>query len=259
MIIPFEKYHGTGNDFIIIDNRKNIFDPNNNKIIKFLCDRKYGIGADGLMLLNDNKEFDFEMKYFNSDGLEGTMCGNGGRCIVMFAKKIKLFNQETKFLTIDGIHYAEIRGSTISLKMNNVNSITGDGKYYMLNTGSPHYVTFRDNLDNIDVIKEGREVRNKEEFKPGGINVNFVKLQNSEVFLRTYERGVENETLSCGTGVIAAAIVSVFSGQIDRSNITIKTKGGELNVSFSNKKKNEFSDIILSGPAKFVFKGEIEV
>lgn len=258
-ILTFEKYQGAGNDFIIIDNRKNILESADRKRIKQLCDRRLGIGADGLIMLCEHKEADFEMKYFNSDGDEGTMCGNGGRCIVMFAKKLKLIKQNARFMTNDGVHTAEITDTTVRLRMNNVKTIRKFGDSYFVDTGSPHYITFRNKIDNIDVFKEGRKLRNNQQFKPHGTNVNFVEIQRNSLSVRTYERGIENETLSCGTGVVAAAIVSVYSGQIDSDNVPVKTRGGILNVSFRTTDKGLFSDIILEGSAVFVFEGEINV
>lgn len=257
--LTFEKYQGTGNDFIIIDNRKNILPPGDSKRIKQLCDRRLGIGADGLILLYDHKEFDFEMKYYNSDGYEGTMCGNGGRCIVMFAEKIKMIKQNARFKTNDGVHTAEITDTTVRLRMNDVKSIRKFGDSYLVDTGSPHYITFRNKIDSIDVFNEGRKLRNNQQFKPHGTNVNFVEVQRNGLSVRTYERGIENETLSCGTGAVAAAIVSVYSRQIDSDNVPVKTRGGILNVGFSRTDKDFFSDIILEGPAIFVFEGEINL
>jgi len=257
--LTFAKYQGTGNDFIIIDNRKNILNPGDSKRIKQLCDRRFGIGADGLMMLYDHKEVDFEMKYFNSDGYEGTMCGNGGRCVVMFAEKIKLIKQNARFKTNDGVHTAEITDTTVRLRMNDVKAIRKFGDNYFVDTGSPHYITFRKNIDIIDVFNEGRKLRNNQQFKPHGTNVNFAEIQRNGISVRTYERGVENETMSCGTGAVAAAIVSVFSGQIDSDNVPVKTRGGILNVSFFRTNKGDFSDIVLEGPAAFVFEGKINV
>jgi len=257
MTLTFYKYQGAGNDFIIIDNRKNILDPTDRERIKQICDRRFGIGADGLMMLYDHKEVDFEMKYFNSDGYEGTMCGNGGRCIVMFAKKIKLIKQNARFVTNDGVHTAEITDTTVRLRMNDINTIRKLRDSYFINTGSPHYVTFTNDVDNIDIFNEGRKMRNNQQFKPHGTNVNFVEVQKDGLSLRTYERGVENETLSCGTGAVAAAIISVYSGQIDSNNVQVKTRGGIMNVGFSRTNKGGFSDIILEGPAVFVFEGVI--
>ena len=259
MKLTFEKYQGAGNDFILIDNRKNILEPGDRKRIKQLCDRRFGIGADGLMMLYDHKEVDFEMKYFNSDGYEGTMCGNGGRCIVMFAEKLKLIKQNTRFITNDGVHTAEITDTTVRLRMNDVKTIRKLKDSYFVDTGSPHYVTFRNDIDKIDVYNEGRKLRNNHKFKPYGTNVNFVEVKKNGLSVRTYERGVENETLSCGTGVVAAVIVVVYSGQIDSDNVQVKTRGGILNVGFSKIDKSIFSDIILEGAATFVFEGEINV
>ena len=187
------------------------------------------------------------------------MCGNGGRCIVMFAKKIKLIKQNARFKTSDGVHTAEITDTTVRLRMNDINIIRKFGNSFFIDTGSPHFITFTNDIDNIDVFNEGRILRNSQQFQPNGTNVNFVKVQKDSISVRTYERGVENETLSCGTGAVAAAIISVYSGQIDRDNVQIKTRGGIMNVSFSRTGKGVFSDIILEGAATLVFEGEINV
>ena len=258
MKFDFYKYQGTGNDFIIIDNRKKIFDLNENQITT-LCDRRFGIGADGLMLLENHSELDFNMRYFNSDGNESTMCGNGGRCLVAFANRIGLIPKETRFNSIDGIHKAKINlDNTISLEMQNVTEINIVNKNYFLNTGSPHYVTFRDNIKNIDVFNRGREIRNSAEFSPDGTNVNFVEFVDDKIFVRTYERGVENETLCCGTGVTASAICASLHDKTEKNSYDIITKGGNLNVSFIKIDNRHYKDIWLTGPAIFVFKGEIE-
>jgi len=255
----FYKYQGTGNDFIIIDNRNNDVSINNNKVKK-LCDRRFGIGADGLMLLENHSELDFNMRYFNSDGNEGTMCGNGGRCLVAFAKHLDIIDDSTGFYSIDGKHLAKVNSDgTISLEMQNVNEINLVNKNYYLNTGSPHYVTFKDNVKDIDVYKRGSEIRNSEEFAPDGTNVNFVEIINDKLFVRTYERGVEDETLSCGTGVTASAISTSIHLNSDKNSYDIITLGGNLNVSFKKLDKNSYTDIWLTGPATFVFKGEIEI
>jgi len=255
----FYKYQGTGNDFIIIDNRNNDVSINNNKVKK-LCDRRFGIGADGLMLLENHSELDFNMRYFNSDGNEGTMCGNGGRCLVAFAKHLDIIDDSTGFYSIDGKHLAKVNSDgTISLEMQNVNEINLVNKNYYLDTGSPHYVTFKDNVKDIDVYKRGSEIRNSEEFAPDGTNVNFVEIINDKLFVRTYERGVEDETLSCGTGVTASAISTSIHLNSDKNSYDIITLGGNLNVSFKKLDKNSYTDIWLTGPATFVFKGEIEI
>lgn len=257
MKFTFYKYQGTGNDFVIIDNRGLKLTLTKQQI-NTLCDRRFGIGADGLMLLENDTEYDFGMKYFNSDGKESTMCGNGGRCLVAFTKMLQIIESKTRFKAIDGVHKAIINDDeTISLEMQNVSKVNRVNNNYYLNTGSPHYVLFRDDIDKIDVIKRGREIRFSEEFKPGGTNVNFVEIKNDKLYVRTYERGVENETLSCGTGVTASAISASIHTKTDKSSYKIITKGGKLSVSYKKINHNSFKNIWLTGPATFVFKGEI--
>ena len=258
MIIVFNKYQGTGNDFIIIDNRKEVFDPENSKLINQLCDRRFGIGADGLILIGNSSEFDFEMKYFNSDGLESSMCGNGGRCASAFAIKEKIADNKLTFKAIDGIHQALYEDGIIRLQMNNVPEIKKIKGNYFINTGSPHCVIFRNNIDNTDVYNEGKSTRLSDDYAPDGTNVNFVETDKNGIYVRTFERGVEDETLSCGTGVTASAIASVMAGQIDTIPVKVRTKGGNLSVTFRSEGQG-FSDIWLSGPATFVFEGMVRI
>ena len=259
MKVNFFKYQGTGNDFIIIDNRNNNISLSEVQINQ-LCDRRFGIGADGLMLLENHPELDFNMKYFNADGKESTMCGNGGRCLVALAKSLRMIDKEANFNAIDGIHKANVNeNNSISLQMQDVCYVRLVNTNYFLNTGSPHYVTFRDDIKNIDVYNRGREIRYSAEFSPEGTNVNFVEFQNDKLFVRTYERGVENETLSCGTGVTASAISASIYSDSDKNSYDIITKGGYLNVSFKKQAKNIYSDIWLTGSATFVFTGEIDI
>lgn len=259
MKVNFYKYQGTGNDFIIIDNRKNNISLSEMQINK-LCDRKFGIGADGLMLLENHPNLDFNMKYFNADGKESTMCGNGGRCLVAFAKSLSLIDKKANFNAIDGVHKATVnKNQSISLQMQDVSYVRLVNTNYFLNTGSPHYVTFRDDINNIDVYNRGREIRYSAEFSPEGTNVNFVEFQDDKLFVRTYERGVEKETLSCGTGVTASAISASIYSDSDKKSYDIITKGGNLNVSFKKQDNNTFSDVWLTGPATFVFIGEIDI
>lgn len=257
MKFTFYKYQGTGNDFVIIDNRATNLKLTEQQINR-LCDRRFGIGADGLMLLENDSDYDFGMKYFNSDGKESTMCGNGGRCLVSFAKMLGIIGEKTQFKAIDGVHKATIHDDkNISLEMQNVSNVNKVNNNYYLNTGSPHYVLFSDNIDKIDVVNRGREIRYSGEFKPEGTNVNFVEIKHDELYVRTYERGVENETWSCGTGVTASAISASIHTKTDKSSYRIITKGGTLHVSFEKIDKNSFKNIWLTGPATFVFKGEI--
>lgn len=259
MQLQFYKYQGTGNDFILIDNRKNEIQLNTEQV-KWLCDRRFGIGADGLMLLELEPGADFKMVYFNSDGNQSSMCGNGGRCITAFAKKMGLINDRTKFIAIDGVHEAVIHEGFVSLKMNDVKSIENNGDHYFLNTGSPHYVKFVDDVNSYNVFEEGKRIRNNERFAEEGTNVNFIEKKEDSVFVRTYERGVEDETLSCGTGVTASALVAAISGASTGKNYCkISTLGGDLRVKFDKVLETNFYNIWLEGPAEFVFEGRIEV
>lgn len=260
MKYPFFKYQGTGNDFVIIDNRDMSFDRKNKILVAKLCNRRFGIGADGLMLLQSKQDMDFEMVYYNSDGNESSMCGNGGRCIVAFAQRLGLVTEKAKFIAVDGEHEAKIKNDWVSLKMNDVKEIEKDGDTYFLSTGSPHYVKFVIDVEHYPVFEEGRKIRNNERFKEKGTNVNFIEKQKNALFVRTYERGVEGETFSCGTGVTAAALVDAFvNTSAYAESCAIKTLGGNLIVHFSRRAEGGFENIWLSGPAAFVFKGEVEV
>lgn len=261
MNLTFYKYQATGNDFILVDNRKGTLGFSD-EIVAFLCDRHTGIGADGLIVLSSIPGFDFFMTYYNSNGKESTMCGNGGRCITAFAARLGLISDKAYFKAIDSIHYAEILTSNSSsalvrLKMKDVDSIHKSGDAFVLNTGSPHWVTFTDNAAGLDMVAEGRKIRYGKDFESDGINVNFAEIKTSSLFVRTYERGVENETLSCGTGATASAL-AYSSAYGKGSPVMIYTKGGKLKVSFTEK-EGKYSDIWLEGDASFVFKGEIKI
>lgn len=254
MSIQFYKYHGTGNDFILIDNRQSEFPKNNTKQIADMCDRNFGIGADGLILLEHHPNVDFRMVYFNSDGNESSMCGNGGRCLVHFAKYLGVIDTSARFEAIDGMHEASIEGNIISLKMADVTGISSSEGYIYLDTGSPHHVQLVPEVANFEVVEAGRSIRNSVYGKEGA-NVNFVTPVSGSVFkVRTYERGVENETLSCGTGVTAVAIAMHFTGKANANSIQLQTPGGSLEVSFE-KQKDKYINVYLKGPAKQVFKG----
>ena len=261
MSIDFNKYHGTGNDFILVDNR-NGDEFLNQEQIALLCHRRYGIGADGFMLLLSSDDYDFEMKYYNSDGKEGSMCGNGGRCISAFAFDMGIIKNTTTFKAIDGLHKAIIKSSKgnisfVEINLNEVQTIRMIAdKKYILNTGSPHYVEFIEDLNAIDTMQEGKRIRWDKQFQPHGINVNFVKKHKSTLQVNTFERGVENITLSCGTGVTASAIAA--SAEMEDGNYSwdINTPGGDLSVSFV-KKNSRFSNIWLKGPAEKVYAGTI--
>ena len=253
----FYKYQGTGNDFILIDDRSSSFKSRQSEIERF-CDRRFGIGADGLILLQNHDKFDFRMVYYNSDGHEGSMCGNGGRCIVRFAHDLGVFKTDTRFMAVDGLHEASVEGLDISLKMSETKDVIIKDGLHFYNTGSPHVVIYIDNLDDFDVFQEGKSIRYNEYWaNNGGTNVNFLQvLDENSIKVRTYERGVEDETYSCGTGVTACALdMNVTRGS--SSPINILTKGGELNVSFERKLDGSFENIYLKGPAKRVFEGSL--
>ncbi|MCX6182253.1 MAG: diaminopimelate epimerase [Bacteroidetes bacterium] len=261
-LLKFHKLQGAGNDFILIDDREERFDITNNVLVKFLCDRRFGIGADGLMLLRNRKGYDFQMIYYNSDGNESSMCGNGGRCIAAFADQIGLNREKYLFLAIDGDHDAELslQGDTywVKLGMIDVTEIEVGADFSYLNTGSPHYVKFVNGLKNFHVVEEAKKIRYSDRFKAKGTNVNFVEIIDGVLHIRTYERGVEDETLACGTGVTAAVIAAYHSGKITQLSFQVQAMGGELKVSFT-KEGSVYANVCLEGPAKFVFKGEIDV
>jgi diaminopimelate epimerase len=254
--ITFNKYQGAGNDFIIIDNRKGYFNPDNSKLINKLCDRRFGIGADGLILVSEHHDADFEMKYFNSDGFLGSMCGNGGRCTAHFSYKERIGGKDQKFMAFDGLHEAHVENDIVKLQMANVNDYTLVDDNYFINTGSPHYIVFTDDVENIDVAQEGKRLRWSPKFTPGGTNVNFVQVYGNGLFIRTFERGVEEETLACGTGITASAIAAVLKGHFDKTPVSVKARGGNLSVDF-DLKDNKASNIWLTGPATYVFTGTI--
>jgi diaminopimelate epimerase len=260
MNLRFYKYQGTGNDFVILDNRNNEFDGISNEQVLHLCDRKFGIGADGLMLMNRKEGYDFEMIYYNADGKPGTMCGNGGRCMVKFAYHMGIHEYTYRFIASDGEHEAEIdNNNRIRLKMNDVVTVEEHNTYSVLNTGSPHFVKFVNDIMNVDVVETGRDIRNSKPYVNEGINVNFVENTGDDsIYVRTYERGVEDETLSCGTGVTAAALVSAHNPR-GFNRVEVKTPGGNLSVEFNKVDETHFENIWLCGPAELVFKGEIEI
>jgi diaminopimelate epimerase len=259
MKTPFYKYQGAGNDFVIVDNRDDHFDGDRVDLIASICDRRFGVGADGVMLLQSHPEYDFVMRYFNADGREASMCGNGGRCIVAFAHQIGIIENKTTFLAVDGLHEAIIDANGwVNLKMQNVREVEKQENYFFLDTGSPHYVQFTDNLDSIDVVKEGRKIRNSERFEVEGTNVNFVQFHNAGIKVYTYERGVEDETLACGTGITASALCAALKTGKTEGCFPVEAKGGQLEVSFK-RSGNQFTEIWLKGPATFVFEGTITI
>ncbi|SFZ92202.1 diaminopimelate epimerase [Flaviramulus basaltis] len=253
----FYKYQGTGNDFVMIDNRQQTFDKSNTKQIAFLCDRRFGIGADGLILLENHPDLDFKMVYYNADGNESSMCGNGGRCLVAFAKQLGVINDKAVFEAIDGLHHATIKNDVVKLQMQDVNTVEKHDNHVFLNTGSPHHVQFEDAIGDFDIKTKGASIRYGEPYNEAGSNVNFVKKISDSAFqVRTYERGVEDETLSCGTGVTAVALAMHYIGETKKNLINLNVEGGKLQVSF-DVEKGLYKNVWLIGPANFVYKGTI--
>jgi diaminopimelate epimerase len=254
MKFHFYKYQATGNDFVVVDNRHGDLSFTKEQIEK-ICDRKFGIGADGLMLIEKHPSLNFNLEYFNSDGTQ-SLCGNGSRAAVQFASQLGLVNGKANFQAYDGPHQAELSNGIIRLKMNDVKEIKRIGDDFFINTGSPHFIRFVTDINNYPVFEEGRKIRYSEDFKPGGTNVNFVELHsNNTITVRTYERGVEDETLSCGTGVTAAALAVSYHRY--SSPVKIKTRGGDLSVEYKSGQVGTFHEIFLIGPAKMVFEGDL--
>jgi diaminopimelate epimerase len=255
--IPFTKYQATGNDFVLIDNRTNSYSFTKDQIEK-ICNRRFGVGADGLMLIEKHPTLDFNLVYYNSDGSQ-SLCGNGSRAAVAMAATLGLLKAKTTFNAYDGAHEAELLNTGIvRLKMNPVKSVAKTGSDYFINTGSPHHLQFVPDVETINVVEAGRKIRYSDDYKPDGTNVNFIqRLNNNTIFVRTYERGVEDETYSCGTGVTAAALAASYHGYT--SPVHIKVKGGELDVAFQTGQAGTFEEIYLIGPAKMVFEGTLEL
>lgn len=254
--INFHKYQGTGNDFVMIDNRDGGFDKSDLELVASLCDRRFGIGADGVILIEDNAESDFEMIYFNPDGSQ-SLCGNGSRCAVMFAKHLGLIQNETVFLAIDGIHKARVHDNLVHLLMHDVSSYEVVDQDFLIDTGSPHYIKYVESTNAIDPVVEGRKIRYSDRFSAEGVNVNFLEpVGTGELKIRTYERGVEAETFSCGTGCTAAALSLGLKTGVDQ--VKLNAIGGELKVSFK-RDGDHFKDIYLIGPAERVFVGQISL
>ena len=256
--IKFFKYQGTGNDFVMIDDRSESFDLENHKLIARLCRRRFGVGADGLILIKNHDQADFEMIHYNADGYLTSLCGNGSRCAVQFTHQLKMIKNKCSFMTVEGILKAKIEDGLVHLKMPDIVGIESHKNHYFLNTGSPHHICFVDDIDNYDVFNQGKKIRNGAPYHTEGTNVNFVKsISEDQIFVRTYERGVEDETFSCGTGVTAAALVQGLKGS--NSPIKVLTLGGELQISFEKDTGSEFKNIHLIGPATLVFSGKISL
>ncbi len=256
MKIDFYKYHGTGNDFIMIDGRTGI--ELSTEQIQFLCDRHFGIGSDGLLIVRNSHDYDFRMQFYNPDGSEGSFCGNGARCIVKFAKQLDIIANKCFFIAKDGIHKAQIINENVQLQMIDV----ADYKIYddliYLNTGTQHAVVFVDDIDRIDIKNSATKIRFDQRFAPQGTNVNFIQKYKDGIKIRTYEKGVEAETLSCGTGVVASSLAYALEHKIEKGRIRVKAKGGDLSVDFE-KNETGFEKIFLTAQAKLVFFGEIDV
>jgi len=256
MKFTFYKYQGTGNDFVMIDNRSLFFPKNNSQLIEEICDRRFGVGADGLILLENDSKYDFKMVYYNSDGRESTMCGNGGRCIVQFAHDLQIIDLETTFQAIDGLHVGKIDNAKVLLQMIEVEQIEKyDETSVFLNTGSPHHVQIVESVNDFSLVDFGKKIRYSDLYAPDGTNVNIVEIVTENNYkVRTYERGVEDETLSCGTGATAVAIAMHYLGKTTSNRLQIQVPGGQLEVAFCPK-DNIYTQIYLCGPAQFVFEG----
>jgi len=241
----------------MIDNRQQTFNKKDTKRIAFLCDRRFGIGADGLILLENHPEYDFKMVYYNADGNESTMCGNGGRCLVAFAQQLGVIADKAIFEAIDGLHHAVVNNGIVKLQMLDVDTIEKHDSHIFLNTGSPHHVQFEPHIEDFDIKTKGAKIRYGAPYHDAGSNVNFVKTKSDDTFrVRTYERGVEDETLSCGTGVTAVAIAMHYLGETNKNHVKLQVEGGTLEVAF-DVEDNNYKNVCLIGPATFVFKGSI--
>ncbi len=257
MQIKFHKYQGTGNDFVMIDDRSGSFPFDNTGVIGFLCDRKMGIGADGVILIQNHPTLDFRMIYYNPDGSK-SLCGNGSRCAIAFAEALGIIKDKTTFETTDGVHNAFIEGDTYHFHLHDIEfSEDADARDVFLDTGSPHHVQFVEDVAAVDIVSQGSSIRYSDKYAPSGTNVNFVEPTDQGIKVRTYERGVENETLSCGTGVTASALAASIKGF--ESPVSVETQGGLLQVSFEKSNTNHYQNIYLAGPAKKVFEGVVEV
>jgi len=255
MTIEFFKYQGTGNDFVLIDNRNGQF-PKDAEVISYICDRKFGVGSDGLILIEHHPELDYRMVFFNPDGSQ-SLCGNGSRCGFQFARDLDIVSNKATFETTDGIHKAELSDGTISISLFPVQLIKALDEDFYLNTGSPHFVRLVEDVEHTDVVTVGRKIRYSADYSgQNGTNVNFAQLLPDHIRVRTYERGVENETLSCGTGVTAVALVGALNGY--SSPVTVETQGGRLAVTYE-KNEEGFKNIWLSGSVQFVFKGDMQI
>lgn len=256
MRINFYKYHGTGNDFVMIDGRdERLF---SSEQIRFLCNRNFGIGSDGLLIIKNSDNLDFRMEFYNPDGSEASFCGNGARCIVKFAHQLGIIDNKCEFFAKDGKHSAEISDNKVSLQMIDVVDIKMFEDLIYLNTGTHHTAVFVDDVDEIDINSIAPKIRFDKRFSPLGTNVNFIQSYEDGIKVRTYEKGVEAETLSCGTGVVASALAYVLKNDFSLQKIKVKVKGGNLEVKFE-KDIEGFKNVFLIGPAQLVYSGQIEI
>ena len=256
MVLQFYKYQGTGNDFVMIDNRTKTFPKDKTDKISFLCDRHFGVGADGVILIENDDTYDFKMIYYNADGSE-TFCGNGGRCAVAFAKQLQIIDAKTNFIAYDGPHFATIDNGIISLKMIDVSEIEIKENAVFAYTGTQHHVELVEDLNDFPVFEKGKEIRYS--YNDPGSNVNFAQQINGNTFrVRTYEKGVENETLACGTGVTAVAIAMHKTKKTENTTINLPVEGGNLQVSFTEE-NGIYTDVYLIGPAQLIFTGDINI
>ena len=257
-MLHFYKYQGAGNDFVVLDNRSGAIHHQEPSWVQGLCDRRFGIGADGLILLQSHADFDFEMVYYNADGAESTMCGNGGRCLVAFAQQLNMINHSGSFMAVDGVHHAVIEDDQVKLQMKDVSDVQVVNGAYFLDTGSPHHVAIVDAVLDLNVPEVGASIRYGQ-YGTQGANVNFVTPnEDGSFFVRTYERGVEDETLSCGTGVTAVAIAMHYAQKTEHTAIDVQTPGGSLQVSFESSAQG-YEKIFLTGGAVHVFDGSIVI
>lgn len=267
-MINFTKSVATGNDFIIIDNRNSALKGDPAGIAKKLCDRFYSVGADGLLLLEKSDLADFKMRIFNSDGSEAEMCGNGSRCVALYAYAKKIAPSDMKIETMAGILNANVQGESVRVKLTDPKDIQWNlclmihecpYKVNLVNTGVPHVIYFVDDLEAVEVNKLGPKMRYHEDFSPHGANVNFVKVTDKDknkISVRTYERGVEDETLACGTGAVASAIIAAESEKFV-SPVTVETRSGEILKVYFEFHDGSFKNVYLEGKARLVYEGEL--
>jgi diaminopimelate epimerase len=261
MRLLFQKFHGAGNDFIMVDARSYPQLAINQLNIEAMCHRRFGIGADGFIILRPVEGYDYQMDYYNSDGRLGTMCGNGGRCVAAFAYQVGAATEKQIFLAVDGPHEAQILSNQlVKLRMTEVSVLETRGADFFLNTGSPHYVAQVPDAHHHDTINQGRKIRYNDEFAAQGTNVNFYTiLSDNQLQVATYERGVEDETLACGTGVVACTLVAAKQLGIAQGQLNVQAKGGYLSVEFQQNPHGGWQNIYLTGPAQYVFSGELQV